>query len=193
MRMKTSVPAALFAGMRLWAGTIRPVPERTVQVCMQRSGDLMAEGTAQAVASEIFARIGIRVVWRDPRSCRESDGFIKISLRDRTPQTLRPNALAYALPYEGTHIVVFYDRVQGIIASMGTRNLLAYVLVHELTHILEGTEYHAESGIMKAAWNMGDYSAMALRSLNFSATDLVLLHPRPDRHKEGVVPPASAE
>jgi hypothetical protein len=191
--MKTSVAAALFVGMSLWAGTIMPVPERTVQVCMQRSGDLMAEGTAQAQASEIFARIGIRVVWRDPRSCRESDGLIKISLRDRTPQTLRPNALAYALPYEGTHIVVFYDRVQGIIASIGTRNLLAYVLVHELTHILEGTEYHAGSGIMKAGWNIDDYSAMALRSLDFSATDVALLHPQSDRHKEGVVPPARAE
>jgi hypothetical protein len=191
--MKTSVPAALFAGMRLWAGTIRPVPERTVQVCMQRSADLLAEGAAQAQASEIFARIGIRVVWRDPHSCRESDGFIKISLRDRTPQTLRPNALAYALPYEGTHIVVFYDRVQGIIASIRTKNLLAYVLVHELTHILEGTDYHAGSGIMKASWNIDDFSAMALRSLDFSAADLVLLHPRSDLHTEGVVPPARAE
>jgi len=176
MRMKTSVPAALFAGMSLWAGTIRPVPERTVQVCMQRSGDLMAEGTAQAVASEIFARIGIRVVWRDPRSCRESDGFIKISLRDRTPQTLRPNALAYALPYEGTHIVVFYDRVQGIIASIGTRNLLAYVLVHELTHILQGVSRHSETGIMKAAWDRTDYFDMGRRALHFTPTDVFVLY-----------------
>jgi hypothetical protein len=153
----------------------------------------MAEGTAQAVASGIFARIGIRVVWRDPRSCREPDGFIKISFCDRTPLTLRPNALAYALPYEGTHIVVFYDRVHAIIASIGTKNLLAYVLVHELTHILEGSEYHAAGGIMKASWNLDDFSAMARRSLDFSATDLVFLHPRSDLRKEGVVRPASVE
>jgi hypothetical protein len=151
---------------------------------MHRGADLMAEDRAQAVASEIFARVGIRVVWRDPRSCRESDGFIKISFCDRTPQTLRPHALAYARPYEGTHIVVFYDRVQAIVTAVGAKNLLAYVLVHELTHILEGTEHHAENGIMKACWNLDDYSAMALRSLHFSATDLVLL---------GVVPSADVD
>ena len=59
--------------------------------------------------------------------------------------------LAYALPFEGTHIVVFYDRVEECVRADLFPTLLAYVLVHEITHILQEITRHSATGIMKRA------------------------------------------
>ena len=47
------------------------------------------------------------------------NGTIVISLATRTPEGRRPDELAYALPYEGRHIVIFYDRVRTMAAQPG--------------------------------------------------------------------------
>ena len=64
------------------------------------------------------------------------------------PEKLNPNSGAFALPYEGFHIVVLYDRL----AWSGDRPgfapvLLAHVLVHEITHMLQGICRHSMAGI----------------------------------------------
>ena len=60
--------------------------------------------------------------------------------------------LAYALPYEGTHIVILFDRVRKMQPNY-VPAVLAHVLVHEVTHILQGIQRHSESGVMKAHWD----------------------------------------
>src|SRR5262249_1158427 len=60
-----------------------------------------------------------------------------------------PKALAYAMPYEKTHMVVFLDRVRAVAEPNAVRFVLAYVLLHEITHMLEGMARHSETGIMK--------------------------------------------
>src|SRR5580698_9505171 len=56
--------------------------------------------------------------------------------------------LAYALPYEGTHIVIFYDRAQAAMPDPeGVAQLLAHVLAHEVTHVLEGVSRHSAEGV----------------------------------------------
>ncbi len=35
--------------------------------------------------------------------------------------------------------------------------VLAHVLVHEITHILEGLNEHSQEGIIKARWTFQDY------------------------------------
>lgn len=53
--------------------------------------------------------------------------------------------------------------------------VLAHVLVHEITHILEGIDRHSESGVMKAQWTVEDYRAMADKPLPFAAIDVDLI------------------
>ena len=53
--------------------------------------------------------------------------------------------------------------------------LLAHVLVHELTHLLEGVPRHSASGIMKAHWDENDYSRMLLAPLPFAAEDIEMI------------------
>ena len=43
-----------------------------------------------------------------------------------TPKECKPGALAFALPYEGVRITVFYDRVQQMTAPVVTPTVLAH-------------------------------------------------------------------
>jgi hypothetical protein len=92
---------------------------------------------AKALASEMFAGIGVRIDWRSgqPAASSATAGAIAIELVTETPGTFLPGALAYAQPYEGVHIQVFYDRIK---YKPAPAELLAHVLVHEITHILQG-------------------------------------------------------
>ena len=53
---------------------------------------------------------------------------------------------------------------------------LAHVLVHEITHILQASDRHSDSGVMKARWIAQDYEAMARKPLRFTSEDLDLIH-----------------
>ena len=63
--------------------------------------------------------------------------------------------------------------------------MLAYVLVHEITHILQGITRHSATGIMKAHWNADDYFAMRKNALTFTADDEELLDAGLDRRLAG--------
>lgn len=54
--------------------------------------------------------------------------------------------------------------------------LLAHVLAHEITHILEGIARHSQQGLMKAKWDNKDYVRMRERSLKFTPEDVNLIY-----------------
>jgi len=90
---------------------------------------------------------------------------------------LMPRALAYALPYEGTHIVIFYDRVQAAVVDPNTVTvLMAHVLAHEITHVLEGVARHSAEGVLKARFIEADYSRMSFKPLKFADEDVARIH-----------------
>jgi hypothetical protein len=125
----------------------------------------------------MYEEIGVRIEWHsNGRDCRSASGAIKISLSYDTPAHQFGKALAYSLPWEGTHIVVFYDRLKHLVEPAQVSDLLAHVLVHEITHILEGTDVHAASGVMKAVWDSRDYLNMSPKHLAFTNEDVVLIH-----------------
>ncbi len=99
-----------------------------------------------------------------------------ITLSYNTPQDQLPDAWAYALPYEGTHIVVFYDRIQQKVPPARVPTLLAHVMAHEITHILEGVKRHSESGVMKAQWDDVDLFEMGRKPLAFAEEDVNLIY-----------------
>jgi hypothetical protein len=55
-------------------------------------------------------------------------------------------------------------------------HLLAHVLVHEITHILQGVTRHSAEGVMKAQWTQEDLSSMLRKSLEFTSLDVDLIH-----------------
>jgi hypothetical protein len=133
---------------------------------------------AQVLANEIFGGVGVKIDWRRGRPSRSqarSEKPIVVEMTTDIPRALPPDALAFARPYEGVHITVFYDRLRAATEPELTPNLLAHVLVHEITHILQGTCRHSDTGIMKARWTHTDYMEMGQKPLSFTEEDVQLI------------------
>jgi hypothetical protein len=152
--------------------------ERKVIVCMEFIDTQASFGVAaraRELASEMFAGIGVAIEWRlGLRGCPAQ--AILISLSYDTPAYLKPGALAYALPYDGSRVRVFYDRIAQNPCQRLVPIVLAHVLVHEVTHIVEGICRHSDKGIMKAHWNENDNQQMAWKPLAFAAEDVDLIY-----------------
>jgi hypothetical protein len=168
MKITGMTVMAAVVGTTFWAGVL-PAAERQVKICM---GYTEEETPAKAVSSSIFAGIGVKIRWYDPKQCPAEAIFITFS--KETPGSLLPGALAYTRPLEGTHIVVFYDRVKNRSGSVS--NVLGHVIAHEVAHILQGLMRHSDNGIMKAQWTGADYQRMSSRPLAFTDEDVKLIH-----------------
>jgi hypothetical protein len=143
--------------------------ERVVLVCMSEGVMTPATYLARATVSEMFEKIGVTIEWpRQERLCPSLSGVISIKLSNDTPENQFAGALAYALPFEGTRITVFYDRVKRTVEPPVVPYLLAHVLAHEIAHILEGTDRHSDSGVMKAHWDWSDEQQMYRKPLPFT-------------------------
>ena len=145
--------------------------ERTIEVCVEAPGNLVIH-QARALAADMFKTIGIQIKWR---CAARRDNGIQIKLTTNRLGTEFPGALAYARPYEGVHIEIFYDRVQQTVDKRVVHNLLAHVFAHEIAHMVEGTVRHSDSGVMKAKWDGADYAHMKWRPLPFRAEDAQLI------------------
>jgi hypothetical protein len=100
-----------------------------------------------------------------------------LALQTHTPEAQFPGALGVALPREGSHAWVFYDRVlrEGPDDSH-VAALLAHAMAHEIAHVLQGISRHSESGILKARWSGTDCARMAYFPLMFTREDAILIH-----------------
>jgi hypothetical protein len=134
---------------------------------------------AQDIASRMFGTAGVRISWRAdwPRPKQEEPPIV-IDLTSNTPRTLCPGALAYAHVFEGIHIQIFWDRVRENADGhpLLTNKLLAHVMVHEITHILQGLKRHSAEGVMKAHWTSSDIMNMGWKPLPFGPEDIELIH-----------------
>jgi hypothetical protein len=147
-----------------------------VQASIGDSGLFPILSRAQSVASGMFATAGARINWRTGLAkASEPELPILIDITWNTPEEFHPGALAYAHPFEGVHIRVFYDRVKNAYRPHATAMLLAHVLVHEITHVLEGMDRHSEEGVMKAQWTADDLVQMVYKPLPFDPQDVLLI------------------
>jgi hypothetical protein len=179
--MRTTAMLAMTVGMA-WncaGATLDPAPPSTgpgVSICMKLGFDVQPLTLAEKRVIQMFAAIEVPVEWlQNGDSCERTTGVIVITLSYKSSPADHPDAWAYALPYEGTHIVVFWDRVQQKVPAGRAPILLAHVLVHEITHILEGVSRHSESGVMKAVWDEEDMFQMIKKPLSFTAVDVQLI------------------
>jgi hypothetical protein len=174
MRIAVMATMLALAGIAAQAEENVKADEPSVTVCTEGNTDPRVAAQSQAIASEMYAGIGVRIDWRQGLGGCPPQA-IQISLIHFTRPTLLPGALAYALPYEGTRIHVFYDRI----AAHGRDllpYLLAHVMAHEIAHTLQGISRHSEQGVMKAQWTEDDYERMMRKPLEFTTKDIDLIH-----------------
>jgi hypothetical protein len=132
---------------------------------------------AEGVTCEIFAKAGVHIVWKTGQPKTEIPRqTIVLDITADAPASFFPGALGRAQEFEGVHITVFYDRVESMASREIVPKLLAHVLVHEITHVLEGIDRHSPEGIMKARWTPADIASMAFKPLPFDPNDVQLIH-----------------
>jgi hypothetical protein len=133
---------------------------------------------AQTIAASIFSEAGIEIKWPlgEPGR-RKQDIPIVINITSDTPKTLVPGALACAQVFEGAHIRIFWDRVRSTVRGANPLStfLLAHVMAHEITHIMQGIDRHSEVGVMKASWTRTEIEQMAVKLLPFAPEDVQLI------------------
>ena len=178
MKIMTTVVMAAAVVMNAQAKQARESAGQRVNVYVNNdSVPVRALQSAEALAAEMFLTARVRIRWsgRTPDRGQLPAGAIAITLASRAPEGFTPGAMAFALPYERVHVTVFWDRVQHAKSFVSPSVLLAHVLVHEITHILEGSDRHSYSGVMKARWTAEDYDAMARKPLPFASEDVDLI------------------
>jgi hypothetical protein len=172
MTITRMVMMAWIAGTAAHAG--EPQTKLTVYVRDKASVNPWVCVMAEELAGEMFTEIGISVEWGKGKPAgHTSQPPIFIELVTGTPAKLMPGALAYAMPYDGAPIRVFYDRIDHL-PNRG--RVLAHVMVHEITHVLQRICRHSGAGIMKAQWTFWDFREMAFKPLPFNTEDVELIH-----------------
>lgn len=154
-------------------GAIRTA--RAVNVYVLDSGNSLICLHAMQRARLILREAGVDLRFR-PGSPRpgETPAPVVVRIVPEAPTDQIAPTLAKAYPYEGSRIDIYYNRVLRHSADHTTARL-AYVMVHEITHILQGIARHSSQGIMKAAWDEDDEYAIACNKLRFAEEDLTLL------------------
>ena len=152
----------------------------TITVYVQNDARLAASELcrAQSLAAAIFASAQVGVDWRKgaPKPwLLQEQRPIAVRIISDVATSAHPGALAFAQAYEGVHITILYERTRLCVPGR-PEVILAYVLVHEITHMLEGISRHSRTGIMKANWNWADHYAMLRGNFLLSAEDVGLIH-----------------
>jgi hypothetical protein len=193
MRPTILIAMAAVVGMSARAGQVDPKVAQKVTVYVENDAGVRAEvlSRGKALAARMFVRVGVQIDWRwgeQAGSQLLQEGAIAVRVTTNlelrhgrrqgyTPETFNPNSGAFALPNEGIHIVVLYDRLAWSEERPGFAPvLLAHVLVHEITHMLQGICRHSTAGIMKANWTLHDYYDMQAKTLPFASEDVELIH-----------------
>lgn len=131
-------------------------------------------------ANALFRATGITIHWHtsNPPAAGIPPNWVRIHLSDRTPDDFLPGALAVSFPYSGCEkeVTVFLDRIRLRAPEiLRQSSLLAYVLAHEITHVIQAVDRHSSAGLMKARWDGADYAAIFQRRLDFLEEDLLLV------------------
>ncbi len=192
MRKVMMVGMMALAGMKAHAGQEKGQAACQVRVYLenQQIANSRVLFSAEALAVRMFAGIGVRVCWEvgSPRPARgagkagipQHAGLdIVLRLVSNEPGNIHEGALGYALPFSksGVRVTLFYDRALGpVVGNEGAATvLLAHVLAHEITHVLQGTARHSEEGVMKARWTPEDRAQMMRAPLPFTDLDVQLI------------------
>jgi hypothetical protein len=144
---------------------------------------------SEDVATVIFRRAGVNVIWIDcslyvasidkSPACRQPMNRAEFAVRiiDRS---WRQKSLAefdgtgLALPCTrdlvGCTVYIFYDPISQWAEDrdISASAVLGHAIAHEVGHLLLGTDSHARAGIMRGLWTHADLRTMARTALEFT-------------------------
>jgi hypothetical protein len=150
-----------------------------VTVCLTAEGTALTAGSKQT-ASEVLRKAGVTIAWQrpGPQASGVPRTWVRIQLVEGTSNERPAEVLAVSYPYArcSQDITVFLDRIRSVSHGFANEStLLAYVLAHEITHVIQGIDRHSQSGVMKARWTEKDRAAIFERRLGFEDVDVQLM------------------
>lgn len=161
---------------------------------------------AREIVTGMYERIGVRTEWLGIVQQREwhpgsprPDSISRMPIAQVTLIILTPKmaarahveegALGFAaVPTEGMGRIAYaiYDRVRDTAAraAMNEDDLLGFVMAHEIAHLMLPRGSHADGGLMRGHWNVGDFRQTDVVKLEFSPEQAAeirstLLHNQP--------------
>ena len=169
------ISMTLLTAAAAWSAALASGPVVVARIRHVELSDGLMVLAAQATASKVLKSAGVQLLWD---RCKPGAATIEIEMDAEAGPGFHPRALAYAMPFAigpGARIHIFRDRIQNP-PWLPSGTILAYVLAHEIVHVLEGFDAHSDVGVMKAHWNYADYNAMRDNRLEFSAEDRESIH-----------------
>jgi hypothetical protein len=166
------------AGIVIAAGLPLQANECSVDVYVNYGAPMLVPLHPELETTAMFGEIGVNVRMRTGSPPHEKEHAcgapIMVELDDSSGYPGGPDALAYAMPYKesGSSIHIFLDRLIRNREPAFVNVLLAHVMVHEITHVLEHSTHHSGDGVMKARWSHEDYQLMRHRPLPFVPEDV---------------------
>ena len=134
--------------------------------------------------SAIFEKINFRVNWQNGNPPnRTLPGPIGIVIHFVGAQSkaigaqvpICSSGAACTVPFSSANssITVMYDRGGAVIRKPASFHVvLAHVIAHEITHVVQVTDRHSDHGIMKAIWTAADVAQIESSGLGFTPQDV---------------------
>jgi hypothetical protein len=184
----TTICAALLAVMP-------PAPSTATIVSVEMRGGMNLGSTAltraRHLATQMFRSVGVSLEWCErPQHCTAWDHRLIVTLKERAPRERSEKSRAAANPFQGRDVEIYVDRMP-LTSDPIAPAFWAHVLVHEITHLLQASDYHAPTGVMKAHWDRRDLAEMHFTPLPFTNYDILLL--RAGLARRSIAPPPTAE
>jgi hypothetical protein len=150
---------------------------------------------ATAEADRLFRAARLRIAWNQPSTesvedrgtdmtsaaFQEADNrnYLVVRLMRRTPATVFPGALGYALPFahRGAHVLIFYNRIEALTQRVNTAAdvILGHALAHEIAHVVVGSSEHSRGGLMEARWTPATWRLASAGLLSFRREEIALI------------------
>jgi hypothetical protein len=172
----------VLAGVHVQAARDSRPADVTVFVEGGRFPPNIVDCVARGSVTRMYARLGVRIDWRIGNAARGTASGSPVTIQMRyandNERHLPLDSLAFSLPFGdgNTAVTVMYNRIQRVADRSGREQvILAHVLAHEIGHILQRSDRHVGTGVMKAHWNNQDLRAMEKRPLEFTPEDIHLI------------------
>ena len=183
MQLKATVAVILALATSALADGKTPalaVGQVTVYVENDKAVEIIALQRAKYLARKMFANIGVSVNWDAGKPAPRETTVTTVRLVTCVPVQLKPGVLGYSVisPDSAAEVFVLVPRIRKAVDPELLPTLLAHLMVHELTHVMQKVGRHSETGLMKERWTTDDYTAMARKPLAFTPIDVNMIHYR---------------
>jgi hypothetical protein len=153
---------------------------------------------AEKEASRVFRGLSLEVTWINCLT-RHPDATTRLELMSTTglfigivPRAVKLSDAVFGVAFlgsdgKGRYADVFFESVRRLgaeEADVGEARVLAYVMAHEIGHLLLGSNAHSEVGIMKPRWSAIELRKIEMGKLAFTPIECEKIHRRLEKEAQ---------